>query len=824
MFQEGPRVELGRRSGILERLVTKRPDQEFRNPAQLAWLSPRTTRYPPSWFARLDAVRHSLNYRFLLILLGPVLGSVLGCSRVEPAQSAMDLRLNLGLAPGIEIFAPKGDLRDRCRLVASWGTDCAAEVLSAPAASDPGRARIVVGTRATPGLAGLAQNVGAEFSEGGFTWEGKLYSEAGDALIFTIEDPERPGLPLSVYLGNDEVLLARYITDLTPCAKPSVASYERGRLTVTAKTTLRGDVIDRSVRDRSRFYEKLSESLTRSLALECGVSLSTGESVDELQFDRYTEAAERSAKRVLDWLDAPGGSSQPISVRLYRRIEDFRELHGHPRQAVVGRVTGDVDVLFERDVPHDSGAGIALGIALTQVGPAQVEWLEHGLSVDSADAWWGQDLRTWTKHLVQLEGPLAVEQLVAPRADSMHSPHRVRPLQAMLCRYLRELHGSEGLLAVWVGDQEFAPLSDEFAAWLEKELAGVADLPSRIEGADFMRGVCLLESEDVLHGTDEEAHSLAEAVAHGVNSVSIVSYTRRLPERPRYASYSRGAGIDSVAGDVALAATIAEAHRTRLSVQLTPHYLTAPSGSWAGTEVRSSKDGWEQFFEQRSIRLVDHFALLGELCEVELLSLGSELTRTSSAKVDPQSQAAPPFAAWKLAGWQDTIRRARSSFRGALTYTSTWPQEAELIEFWEDLDYVTCTLYARFQKVPGAEGDSPDDATIIRSTKSRLKKMLELADGLGKPLLIGEMGMASTSSAWRRPRSAEGEVDLESQARFLRGMGAALVQVRQESKGLAGVFLWNWWTDSFAGGAEGAGYSPQNKPAGEVLRDVYSKL
>lgn len=758
--------------------------------------------------------------RALLTVLIIVLA---GCSRVEPAKHAADLRRNLELAPGVEVFAPQGVLLERCRLVASWGLGHEMTVLNSNEPGDTQRARIVLGTPSTSDLSQWMKLVGASVSQGGFKFEGHLYAKPADALIFTIEDPERPGLPLTAYIGNDVAWLARYVMDLTPCAEPGVRSFEDGRLIVQAEASLSGKVQRDSLRNHKGDYRQFVRGQMRVRLLDTGISLSGSTEIAESRFVSYTDAVERSTLRMRTWFEA-GPTLETSPAWLHTRVETFTAAHGEPRQATVNRVTGEVNVLFEEGVPHESGAAAALALALRFGGPAHAEWLEHGASLDAANAWWERDLVTWVAHLERTEDSLSVEEILDPNAASMHSPHRVRPLQAMLCRYLRELHGAEGLRDVWAGKRDFVPRTDEFTAWLTEELQGVSSLPSRITELPFLRGVCLLESAAAPHGSDAEANSLAEVAELGANALSLASFTTMLPRRGEFAALPRIPGIGNFGGDVALAATVAEAGRCGLHVLLTPHFMSSPSGSWVGAEVRSSKAHWERYFELRATRLIDHFALLGELCEVDVLSLGSELARVSRTKQAARATDEPGGAAWKLAGWQDNLQVARASFRGALSYSAAWPGEATQVEFWQSLDYVGCNLYDGFLANTEDQRTRPGREQVLQATKQRIGGMLDLAREVQKPLLVTEWGMPSTSEAWRSPRTAAGEVDLRLQAHVLRAMGIALAQLKSENEALRGAFLWNWWTDSRAGGERDSGYTPQNKPATNILRDVFSRL
>ncbi len=223
-----------------------------------------------------------------------------------------------------------------------------------------------------------------------------------------------------------------------------------------------------------------------------------------------------------------------------------------------------------------------------------------------------------------------------------------------------------------------------------------------------------------------------------------------------------------------------------MRVVLKPQILV--DGSWAG-EIAPSD--WYTWFANYAVHL-EELAQLARQEEVEMLVIGTELKQSVH-----QSH------------WLGLIQRLRSIFPGRLSYAAHGIEGLREFPFWEHLDLAGVTLYPIL-------GENPGEAERhIRATRERLH---ESARGLPVPLWVAEVGIASRSRATRRPwawqdlAEDEREVDLSVQAEVLDLWFEAL-----SANWLEGALLWAWYSDPAAGGAQDNGFSPQNKPAEQVL-------
>jgi hypothetical protein len=203
------------------------------------------------------------------------------------------------------------------------------------------------------------------------------------------------------------------------------------------------------------------------------------------------------------------------------------------------------------------------------------------------------------------------------------------------------------------------------------------------------------------------------------------------------------------------------------------------------------------------------------------MCVGTELSRATITDVD-EDPWLPDYTNQNTEYWRALIAKARAAFSGGLTYGASWQGEAERVGFWAELDFVGSSLFNSISLPPGS-AERPDDDAAMRRLRNLLRTSVELAQGQHRPALVVEVGFASTSQAWAAPIDSRGTPDPDEQARLYRVLGDALRRLGAESDELAGVYLWNWSTDPAAGGELDRSWTPQNRPAADVLADVFER-
>lgn len=236
---------------------------------------------------------------------------------------------------------------------------------------------------------------------------------------------------------------------------------------------------------------------------------------------------------------------------------------------------------------------------------------------------------------------------------------------------------------------------------------------------------------------------------------------------------------------------IETAHSLGLKVMLKPMVDTVGL-SWRGLIPPSA--AWFASYG----RFISSFAGLAEDMGVELYCVGCEFDFNDIAESD----------------WRGIVSSVRSRYSGPLTYAAG-PASVAVIQWWDALDYVGIDAY-----YPLSNGTDPTMDELVGSWNAAADVIEEWQSGIGKPVIFTEVGYRSADGANRLPWNWQGElqVDLGEQADCYR----AALSVLWNRSWFCGSYWWNWETDPEAGGDDDDGYTPQNKPAGDILADWYA--
>jgi hypothetical protein len=313
---------------------------------------------------------------------------------------------------------------------------------------------------------------------------------------------------------------------------------------------------------------------------------------------------------------------------------------------------------------------------------------------------------------------------------------------------------------------------------------------------EFQKGMCYAAWDKYKYASPYSDKALENLAKTGANWVSIVTtwYQKDAQTTSIYPT-------NDTPADKSIRHAIKKAKELGLKVMLKPHVdlIDTQDGAWRGEIFFYTEDGWREWFAEYRM-FVTHYALLAEEEGVDIFCIGTELSATIDRKED----------------WKDTIRAVRKLYKGRLTYAANWDNEFDKIGFWNDLDYAGIDAY-----FPLSGETDPTFEEIKKGWDNWIGKIESWAKPLGKPILFTEVGYSSTSSAAGKPweANAPGAADVKIQAKCYR----ALLETVWGKEWLAGIYWWHWNTNPQAGGPNNKEFTPQNKPAQDVLAEWYKK-
>ncbi len=248
--------------------------------------------------------------------------------------------------------------------------------------------------------------------------------------------------------------------------------------------------------------------------------------------------------------------------------------------------------------------------------------------------------------------------------------------------------------------------------------------------------------------------------------------------------------------DESLIHAITKAHALGLRVLLKPH-VDCKDGTWRGAIKPANAEAWFVSYTE----FITHYAQLSNQHRVELLCVGTEF----------RSLSGPGY----LGYWENVIQAIRMVYPGPLTYAANW-DEYNHVCFWDHVDFVGIDAY-----FPLSHARTPSVDELTKAWSFWLMGLENWQVQVGKPVIFTEIGYRSVDFTAREPWDWQrrGTYNALAQSHAYEAAFAAL----EGRPWLWGVFWWNWLPHPYAGGYGNTDYTPQNKPAQEVLKREFDK-
>ncbi|MDN5200096.1 hypothetical protein QQ008_01955 [Fulvivirgaceae bacterium BMA10] len=235
-----------------------------------------------------------------------------------------------------------------------------------------------------------------------------------------------------------------------------------------------------------------------------------------------------------------------------------------------------------------------------------------------------------------------------------------------------------------------------------------------------------------------------------------------------------------------------------LKIMLKPHVWVIGQG-WAGDYTLENDSIW-QIWEKDYAKYILNYAKIAQEYKVELLCIGTEYRISASQRPDY---------------WRQLIGEIKEIYDGKLTYAANWDNFAN-ITFWDDLDFIGIDAY-----YPLSDEKEPSLEVLEKGWQEPFKEIEAMHTQWRKPIIFTEYGYRSIEY----PCMGHWKLKTDTiQANMIGQKNAyeALYQVFWDKEWFHGGFLWKWHVHhERAGGAQNKRFTPQNKPASEVIKKWY---
>ncbi|WP_111682240.1 glycoside hydrolase family 113 [Winogradskyella tangerina] len=243
---------------------------------------------------------------------------------------------------------------------------------------------------------------------------------------------------------------------------------------------------------------------------------------------------------------------------------------------------------------------------------------------------------------------------------------------------------------------------------------------------------------------------------------------------------------------------IEELRKQNIKIMVKPQ-IWVWRGEFTGNIMMNSEEDWKTL-ESSYSKFILEYAELAEETKAEILCIGTELEL---------------FVKYRPEYWTGLIKSIRETYNGKLTYAANW-DEFRRTPFWDQLDYIGVDAY-----FPVSDEQTPTFETCMEGWKKHKDIIKKLAEDHQKPILFTEYGYRSVDYAGRKPWVSDrsmNEVNLEAQVNTTK----ALFETFWNEDWFAGGFIWKWFiAHEDVGGEDNSRFTPQNKPAEEVVKKYY---
>ncbi|MDA9339368.1 glycoside hydrolase [Polaribacter sp.] len=224
------------------------------------------------------------------------------------------------------------------------------------------------------------------------------------------------------------------------------------------------------------------------------------------------------------------------------------------------------------------------------------------------------------------------------------------------------------------------------------------------------------------------------------------------------------------------------------------------NGTFTGKIKMDSEENWIALEESYRAFILT-YAHAAESLHAELLCIGTELEE---------------FVINRPRYWRKLIQEIRTVYKGKLTYAANW-DEFSRVPFWDVLDYIGIDAY-----FPLSKEKTPTIAAFEAGWKVHKEEISQLQKQLNRPVLFTEFGYRSVDFTGKKPWDSKRVFD----AINLKAQTNALQAIHNQFWGedwFAGGFIWKWFhTHDHVGGEKNNRFTPQNKPAEQLLKELYA--
>ncbi len=660
-----------------------------------------------------------------------------------------------------------------------------------------------------------------QFHNGSFRFGEKFTSKPGDIFVLShYPNPLARQMSISFIGGREDAAIREFLPKLKSRYSQSgeFRVFRQGQGILLGFFSQENQGPWRIDEQQSRFYDNHVQNRTETAHYRVKYH---GSKVTKRALTQIADRQERMFQSMLDRLSEhlPDLAELPkITLHLYESPEDKGLMTGNTdlshsdyRQWAVHAIYNDI--LQGNDFFADAQL-----ISQKVLKRTESDALRDGLAMVFTENWSKSGYEFWAGRYFETNNVNPLSDLVNSALYSKESYLIMRPLAGTFVDFIAKKYGWRTffkLYNVWPkAELPEVDLAGFSLRALEKDwrsyLANLQVKKQEPSSSDktslfpiFQKGVSYAhEGYQIYNGylSNKSKASLTKLHDLGTEWISITPFGYLdNKNKPGYLHYSFGAGSEN---DESVVTALAHARQLKMGAMLKPHILlNNHNWGWPGDVEMKTEEDWQAFFKYYN-SWIRHYAVLAEIYDFDIFCIGTELLHTTK---NHQKE------------WRKIVRNIRSLYNGPLVYAANWWQEFDQITFWDELDYIGMNCY-----YPLSNSDSSATIENLKQGAEQFVRTLEsAANKYNKPVLLTEVGFASTARSWQHPHEDGRDKPpyFDDQVKCYR----AVFEILWDKPWFYGFYWWKWPTYLERGGMRHSSYTPNGKPAEMVLAEWYSK-
>lgn len=652
-----------------------------------------------------------------------------------------------------------------------------------------------------PILDKLGKSIPLSVQDESFVFNESIYASKGDILTLrNYPSPIKRSMPINIMIGNDEGTILKSFEEKIKTGSRFYWSnfdlqiQQNGARTMIAsfdgKWELDKDLVfNFDGYNEPEFSSELVDIYTDNNYLS---ELKLKEIADDIVKRIETVKAISSSDKVLP----------KIKYYVYKTAEEKGLQLSNSNQAHVDFKTNSVHTIINEKYQDNFIEKENQLIIQHLIGQSKSQIIANGLGIYLTKKWQREGYEYWGARLAESMNFLSLQELHHEDVHNLESPLIVDCMSGLMVKFLVDKMGMDDFIAKfleWSPEQTYLEALEQ--DWIEFLELIVKNHPKKqrskrdqhvLKGFNFAH-----EGYRIYDGylSKQATKSIEKQVELACNAMAIVPYSymsdhlKPNPLRiPDQASQENDEGVIHSAYEAKL-----RGMKTMLKPQIWFR------GSWPGALEMQSAEDWQLFYKYYH-SWIRHYALLAEIHEIDMLSLGVEFVKSTLSHE---------------AEWRKIIRSVRGIYQGQLTYSANWGDEFEKISFWDDLDFIGLNSYYPLSKSPEAKERE------LRASFEKIKRTIKaVSDRFQKPVVFTEIGFRSIKAPWINPHAEDSHEFYEED----QDLCYRIVMEGIQNESWYGGILW-WKYPSYLGykGQQNNSFTPNNKLAEESIRHWFAK-